>query len=87
MSGRTGRTAGSVAASSSTTATTRRARSFPTYTTGLTSANFRGPAIPQGYYPIQSHDGRHRVRDEDGPRSDFIFKNMVKPGPRAVFTN
>ena len=59
---------------------------YPMYTNRTTSANFRGPTDPQGYYPIQSlmDDVAYAVKMDP---VDFILKNMVKPGPRAVFTN
>jgi len=59
---------------------------FPTYTNRTTSANFRGPSDPQGYYPIQSHMDDIAYAMKMDP-VDFILKNMVKPGPSAVFTN
>src|SRR6266850_1071425 len=59
---------------------------FPTYTNRTTSANFRGPSDPQGYYPIQSHMDDIAYAMKMDP-VDFILKNMVKPGPGAVFTN
>ena len=59
---------------------------YPMYTNRTTSANFRGPTDPQGYYPIQSlmDDVAYAVKMDP---VDFILKNMVKPGPRTVFTN
>ena len=59
---------------------------FPMYTNRTTSGNFRGPTDPQGYYPIQSlmDDVAYAVKMDP---VDFILKNMVRPGPRAVFTN
>jgi CO/xanthine dehydrogenase Mo-binding subunit len=59
---------------------------FPTYTNRTTSANFRGPSDPQGYYPIQSHMDDIAYAMKMDP-VDFILKNMVKPGPTTVFTN
>src|SRR5262247_1765811 len=59
---------------------------FPTYTNRTTSANFRGPSDPQGYYPIQSHMDDIAYAMKMDP-VDFIVKNMVKPGPQTVFTN
>jgi len=59
---------------------------FPMYTNRTTSANFRGPSDPQGYYPIQSHMDDIAYAMKMDP-VDFILKNMVKPGPRTVFTN
>ena len=59
---------------------------YPMYTNRTTSANFRGPTDPQGYYPIQSlmDDIAYAVKMDP---VDFILKNMVKDGPRARFTN
>src|SRR6476660_352745 len=59
---------------------------FPMYTNRTTSANFRGPSDPQGYYPIQSlmDDIAYAMKMDP---VDFILKNMVKPGPRMQFTN
>jgi CO/xanthine dehydrogenase Mo-binding subunit len=59
---------------------------FPMYTNRTTSANFRGPNDPQGYYPIQSlmDDIAYAMKMDP---VDFILKNMVKPGPRMQFTN
>ena len=59
---------------------------FPTYTNRTTSANFRGPSDPQGYYPIQSHmdDVAYAVKMDP---VDFILKNMLKPSARTQFTN
>ncbi|MFN7913994.1 MAG: xanthine dehydrogenase family protein molybdopterin-binding subunit [Vicinamibacterales bacterium] len=59
---------------------------YPMYTNRTTSANFRGPTDPQGYYPIQSlmDDIAYAVKMDP---VDFILKNMVKDGPRTKFTN
>lgn len=59
---------------------------YPMYTNRTTSGNFRGPTDPQGYYPIQSlmDDVAYAMNMDP---VDFILKNMVKPGPRAPFTN
>ena len=59
---------------------------FPMYTNRTTSANYRGPNDPQGYYPIQSlmDDVAYAVKMDP---VDFILKNMVKDGPRTRFTN
>jgi xanthine dehydrogenase molybdenum-binding subunit len=59
---------------------------YPMYTNRTTSGNFRGPTDPQGYYPIQSlmDDVAYAVKMDP---VEFILKNMVRPGPRAQFTN
>mgnify|MGYP003693977743 CR=1 FL=1 len=74
------------AASSSTTATTPRARCSRFTRTGRPPRTSGGPAILQGYYPIQSHMDDIAYAMKMDP-VDFVLKNMVKPGPRTVFTN
>jgi CO/xanthine dehydrogenase Mo-binding subunit len=59
---------------------------FPMYTNRTTSANFRGPNDPQGYYPIQSHMDDIAYALKMDP-VDFVLKNMTKPNARTVFTN
>jgi CO/xanthine dehydrogenase Mo-binding subunit len=59
---------------------------FPMYTNRTTSANFRGPNDPQGYYPIQSHMDDIAYALKMDPL-DFITKNMTKPNARTQFTN
>jgi CO/xanthine dehydrogenase Mo-binding subunit len=59
---------------------------FPMYTNRTTSANFRGPTDPQGYYPIQSHMDDIAYALKMDPL-DFVLKNMTKPNARVQFTN
>ena len=59
----------------------------PVYTNRTTSANFRGPEYPQGYFGIHSmmDDVAYKVKMDP---VEFAIKNMTrKPGNEGVYTN
>ena len=65
---------------------------YPVYTNKTVSGNFRGPEFPQGYFGIQSHDGRRRLQAEDGSgrvRSEEHDAQGQRPGrtPITRWTN
>ncbi|MBI3494003.1 MAG: xanthine dehydrogenase family protein molybdopterin-binding subunit [Acidobacteria bacterium] len=61
-------------------------RIYPVYTNKTVSGNYRGPADPQGYYPIQSMMDDIAYKLGMDP-IEFILKNMVRQPPNATFTN
>ena len=60
---------------------------YPVYTNKTTSANFRGPEFPQGYFGIQSmmDDVAYKIGMDP---VEFVLKNMTrKAGDTAPYTN